>query len=453
MDDELSAARRRGAVRKLLWPHGRRHKGFMHGKRWMGAALVLLVCALTAVGIAVFNGGGRAAQPQPEINCNVGVLALGDFFKAYEDHIDFQTAGTVRGLTRRLMHEPFEVSAQMTVESEALATFGIPLKRVPAQLEIKYDLRDAGVKVSTVGLSLFEACLSGNEAAAEIMGAEPVVADLPAGNDMSGDMTLENRIGALVPLAPGDLPDKLLDMLARSVPEECTQMQLGRAYSPKDKQDVNVTLIHTALDDKALSASASAFAELLKNDETLYAKAQRLTLQWASLCGAKDLTLESLLAQLIEKEYEGAAVSLNVYRRDEIPIGFALRVTTRDAQIDLIRLAEFDGETGYEHTQVLLNGIVVFSADTVTQDTSGEFCVNTVNAAGQAVNVNGTYELDKLAENAYQLTADAVTEGLLSENADAARFVIDARIDVGNGLGMIEGSPEWQDIKELIKTD
>ncbi len=453
MDDELSAARRRGAVRKLLWPHGRRHKGFMHGKRWMGAVLVLLVCALTAVGIAVFNGGGRTAQPQPEIKRNEGVLALGDFFKAYEDHIDFQTAGTVRSLTRRLMHEPFEVSAQMTVESEALSTFGIPLKRVPAQLGIKYDLRDAGVKVSTVGLSLFEAYLTENEAGAVWIGAEPLVTELPAGNDVSGDMTLENRIGALVPLAPGDLPDKLLDMLARSVPEECTQMQLGRAYSPKDKKDVNVTLIHTALDDKALSTAASAFAELLKNDETLYAKAHRLTLQLASLCGVKDITLESLLAQLIDMKYEGAAVSLNVYRRDEAPVGFALRVTTRDAQIDLIRLAEFDGETSYEHTQVLLNGIDVFTADTVMQDDSGEFSVNTVNTAGKAVSVNGTYELKKLAETAYQLAADAVAEGLLGENADTARFVMDGRIDVGNGLGMIEGSPEWQDIKELIKTD
>ncbi len=448
MDDELSAARRRGAVRKLLWPHGIKHKGFMHGRRWAGAALVLLICALTVVGIAVFNGSGKAQPPQ-ESKGSEGVLALGDFFSTYEDRIDFQTAGTVRDLTRRLMNEPFEVSAQMTIESEALKSFGIPLTSVPAQMDIKYDLRDAGVKVSAAGLSLFEAYLAENEASAVWIGAEPAAAELSAAEDVSGDMTLENRIGAFMPLPPEGLLDRLLAVLAQSVPVDCTEQQLGRAYSPKDNKDVNVTLVCTALDDKTLSAVASAFAEQLKKDEALYGEARQFTAQVAALCGVKDLTLDALLAQLTDKDDVNTKVSWKVYRRDEIPVGFAISVTTRDTQLDFTRIAEFDGETSCEYTQMLVNGTEVFSADTVTMDNSGEFSLKVLKAPGEPVSIKGTFDLEPITENSYHLIADAVADGrLLSEEGDTAHFVIDARIDVGNSLGMMAGSPDWKGIKE-----
>ena len=425
----------------------------MHGKRWMGAGLVLLVCALTALGIAVFNGAGKAPPSVQESKRSEGVLALRDFFRAYNDHIEFQAAGTVRGLTRRLMNEPFEVSAQVTIETDALAALGVPLKRVPAQMDIKYDLRTAGVKVSAVGLSLFEAYMKENEASAVWLGAEPVVTELPAGNDMSGDMTLEDRIGMLVPLAPAELLDKLLEELAQSVPEACTEQQLARAYSPKDKQDVNVTLIHTVLEDDALSTAASALSAQLKKDETLYAQLQQLTTQVAAQIGKNDITLDSLLTHLINRDNDGTSVTWKVFRRDQTPIGFSVRIVTRDAQVDVIRMAEFDGETSYGHTQMLLNGTEMFRADTVTQDDAGEYSARAVNAAGQTVSINGTFELIKLAENAYQLTADAVAEGLFGGAEDTAHTLIDARIDVGNGLGMIAGSPEWQGIEDIKKAD
>ena len=449
MDDELSAARRRGAVRKLLWPHGRRHKGFMHGKRWMGAALILLICALTVTGIAMLNSVGKKPPKEAEINVNEGVLSLSDFFKTYEDKIDFET-GTVHSLTKRLMSEPFEVSAQMTVESKALKSLGIPLTSLPATLDIKYDLRDTGVKLSAVGLDIFKAYLTDNEVTAVSLDGEKTVSELPAGDDLAGDMTLENRIFAFVPLPSEHLIDELMDVLAGSIPESCTEQQLGRAYSPKDHEDVNVTLINTELDAQALSNAATAFAERLKNDEALYQEAERLTAQIAALGGAGDVTLDSLLAQLINQEYEGTTVSWQVYRRDDVPVGFALRVTTRDAQVDLTRMAEFDGETGDERTQLLIDGIEVFCADTVTQGDTGEFKVKTVNTGGETVSLNGTYELSKLQENTYRLTADATAEGkLINDSDDTAHFVIEARIDVGSGLGMLSDSADWQDIKDI----
>jgi hypothetical protein len=451
MDDELSAARRCGAVRKLLWPHGKRHKGFMHGKRWMGVALVLLVCALTVVGIAVFNGGGKT-PPVEEEKANEGVLSLSDFFRVYADHMDIQSAGLAHSLSERLMSEPFEVSAQMTIESEALKSLGIPLTSLPAEMDIKYDLRDAGVKVSAIGLDVFQAYITENELITVSMDTEPTVTELPAGGDVLGDMTLENRIGAFVPLPSEDLLEKLLGVLAQSVPEDCTELQIGRAYSPKDGQEVNVTLIDTSLDDEALSKAAAAFAEQIKKDESLYKEAQALTTAMALTLGESDVTLEKLLEQLINKDYEAITVSWQVFRRDETPIGFAVRVTTRDAQVDLIRMAEFDGDESYERTQLLVDGIQVFSADAVTKDSAGEFSVQAMGTNGETVSVDGTFELERYTENSFHMTVDAEAAGkLLGDNVDTVHVVIDARIDVGNGLGMLKGSSSWQNILDQRK--
>lgn len=453
MDDELSAARRRGAVRKLLWPRGRKHKGFMHGKRWMGMALVLLVCALTVTGIAVFNGGGKG-KPQEEYKGNEGVLSLSDFFKTCADNIDFETAGSVHSLTRRLMNEPFEVSATMTVETQARKALGLPLTSLPADVQIKYDLRDAGIKVSTVGLDLLKAYVAGNEAAAVFMNGEKMVTELPVGDDLSGDMTLENRVCALAPLPSEHLIDRLLEVLAGSVPEACTEQQLGRAYSPKDKEDVNVTLVSTVMDGDALSTAAAAFSERLQSDKALYSETQQMIESNAALFGEKDMTLDSLLTRLINKDYEGITVSWEVFRRDEVPVGFAARITTRDAQVDLTRMAEFDGETSYAYSQLVVDGIEVFSAQTVTQADGGEFRVKTVNTGDEPVSVNGTFGLEKITENTYRLTADAVADGkLLSSSDDTSHFVIDARIDAGSGLGMLGDSADWQKIKELKDED
>lgn len=447
MDDDLSAARRAGAVRRLLWPHGKRHKGFMHGKRWVAPALVLLVLALTAVGIAVFNGAGKMpAEEEPK--GNEGVLALSDFFRTNANRLDFEAAGSIHKLARRLMNEPFEISAKMTVESEALQSLGIPLKSLPADIGIKYDLRDAGVKVSAVGLCLFDAYLTEDELTASVMGGDEAVTQWPAQADLSGDMTLLNRIGAFIPMASDDFISKLLSVLAQSVPEGCSEQRLGRAFSPKDKQNVNVTLISTECNAEALSKAAAAFADAISKDEALYTQAAQLTAAAASAAGAQDVTLESLLGQLIDMDCEGTAVSWQVYRRAEVPIGFALRVVTRDAQVDLYRLTEFDGETSYEHTQLLVNGIEVFGADTVTKDDTGEFSMQALKD-GEMIHINGTYELDKIAENTYHIIADTIADGRLpGSDAQTARINLDARVDVGSGLGLMDDSPKWQDIKD-----
>ena len=68
-----------------------------------------------------------------------------------------------------------------------------------------------------------------------------------------------------------------------------------------DGEDVNVTLIHTGLDEKALAQAADAFALKLEQDETLCRQTQALTAAVSHALGIKDMTQDSLLAMLKDR--------------------------------------------------------------------------------------------------------------------------------------------------------
>jgi hypothetical protein len=449
---ELSAARRRGAIRRLLWPHGKRTKpkDFMHGRRWRGVALVLLVCALTVVGIVIFSG---RPDPPVQIEGNEGVLSLYDFFREYARNKELQSGGPIGTLTDRLMKEPFEISAQMTVESEGLQSFGIPLTSVPAEFNIKYDLRDLGVKANVIGMDIFKAYVTDDQLIIEQGGAEPSVAELPVSSDVSGDMPLGERIRAFAPYLSENAAslEQLFGLLAQSVPEECTEMQLGRAYSPVDGGDVNVTLINTAMDEKALAQAADAFAEKIKGDEALYEQTQDIVTAVSAAFGTKGLTLDSLLTRLENEDFAGTTVTWKVYRRDDTPIGFAVIVTTADAQYDLTRMAEFDGAASYEHAELFVNGSEVFKADYIwkSEDNAGTLSAALHSADGETISINGAFAIEPYTNDSYHIEADIDVIGkLLREEEDTVHAKIDARVDLGNGLGMLADSRGWQDIEE-----
>lgn len=449
---ELSAARRRGAIRRLLWPHGKRQKpkDYMHGRRWRGVALVLLVCALTVVGIAIFSG-----KPEPPVQNegNKGVLSLYDFFREYARNRELQSDGPIGTVTQRLMKEPFEISAQMTVESEGLKSFGIPLTSVPAELNIKYDLRDLGLKANVIGMDIFSAFVTDDQLIMKQGGAEPSVTELPASGDVSGDMPLGNRIRAFVPYLSENTATlaQLFGMLAESVPEECTEMQLGRAYSPVDGEDINVTLINTTLDEKALAQAADAFAEKIKEDEALYKQTQEMVTAVSSVFGTEDMTLDSLLTRLKKEDFAGTTVTWQVFRRDDTPIGFAVVVTTADAQYDFTRMAEFDGTTSYEHAALFINGNEVLKADysLKSDDNTGTLSAVLHSADGNTISISGTFAIEPYTNDSYHIEADIDVMGkLLREEVDTVHAKIDARVDLGNGLGMLSDSRGWQDIEE-----
>lgn len=439
MNDALKAARRRGALRRLIWPRGRKHKGFMHGRRWMGAALVLLVLALTAAGVAALSGG--KAQPDIEVKRSEGVLSLYDFFRQYAKGRELAPNGPLRSLTERLLEQPFEISARVTVRSEALGALGIPLAGVPVEARVKYDLQELGVKASALGLELLGAVLSGDELTAVWMNGEQASVQLGAGGGVSGDMTLKSRAEAFVPPLPDE---RFFDMLAQCVPGQSTELRLGRVYSPKDETDVNVTLVDTTLQGEALRSAAASCAQRLKQDDALDEQARRFVSAAAFALGADGMTPGALLAQLAAAD-DDTAVSWQVFRRDGTPIGFAVRATADGIDYVLTRIAELDAGTVYERVSLSADGVEVFLADSVAADGEGRLGARMLGADGNTVGIEAEFLATKLTDNSYRLTAAAAVTGVAigGTQSDAA-VDVDARIDVGNGLGLLRDSDGWR---------
>ncbi len=445
MDDRLSAARRCGAVRKLLWPHGKKRRGFMHGRRWMAAALVLLICALTVFGIVLLNGGGSAPAAEAEKRSE-GVLALSDFLRTYSDNWEILSAGTLAGMAQRLMSEPFEIYARITAESEGLKGIGLPIASLPASLHVKYDLRDFGFRLNAMGTDMFAACVTGDELIAVPADGTAQTAQVPVSGDVSGDMTLKDRIGRFVPLPPKGLVTRLLDILAESVPEECTRMELGRAYSPMDQKDVNVTLIHTSLDAEALAVTAAAFSAALSEDAALYDEAENWVAETAAWLGESGVTLDNLLSQTEGGKYGKAAVTWKVYRRGETPVGFSLSADTPDARYDVAFFAEFDAGACAQRMEIMKDGVQLFVMEMTADGGEGEL---TAEAAqnGNPVNVKAAFRLGADTSDSYHLFVDATVTGrLLTENTDTLHIIADADIDIGSGLGMLASENGWRDM-------
>ncbi len=448
MDDELSAARRRGRLRKLFWPHGqkRRVAGFLHRRRWVWAALVVLVCALTAVAIAIF--GGRQPQPQG----HPGVAALYDFFRGYAQNKEIQSQGPFGGLGQRLMREPFEISLQATVASEDLKRLGIPLESIPAQASIKYDLQDLGLQAGTLGMDLFGAYIIEDSIVVDPADGEPeVVADIPAEGDVDADMTLEERLHALLPFLPDDtsIGERLFDALSGSVPLTNTSESQTTAYSPLSGGYVGVTEVKTVLDAKALSETAAAFSLKMKEDGTLRDDTQALLDDITAYFGLEAVDIDTLLTKLENQDYSGIELCWSVCSRDGKPMGLLLSLDTGGTKSVLTTMVEFEGKTSYERTTMTVNDTDVFSVDYSLEfeGDTGVISAAITLAGGSVVSVGGTFEYVQYTGDAYGISADIEVLDIPYNNEKlSGRCSLDARIDVGDDLGTLEESRNWRRI-------
>ena len=145
-----------------------------------------------------------------------------------------------------------------------------------------------------------------------------------------------------------------------------------------------------------------------------------------------------------------------MYRRDDTPIGFAVAVTTADAQYDFTQMAEFDGATSYERVELLINGNKVFNSDyrLNSKDETGVLSAALNSADGETISIGGTFAIEPYTEDSYRIQAELDVIGkLLREQEDTVHAVIDARVSLGNGLGMLEDSRRWENISSWKKTE
>lgn len=435
MDDKLSAGRARRSALAA-------RRGFMQGKRWAWAALVLLVCALTVTAIAVW--GGRQSGD------NAGVAALYDFYREYAKNKDVQTQGPLAGLAQRLLTEPFEISVSATLASEDLKNVGVPIDSVPAALKIKYDKQHLGMQADALGFDILDAYLIEDSAVVETIGQTPqVAAAIPKRDGLDGEMTLEERLRAWLPFLPRDGLgfERLFNVLKSAVPQRCTTEQPGSAFSPKDNGFVNVTEVRTELDAKALSETAAAFSRHM--DDGLRAETQALVDGLAASFGLEAADVETLLERLENQDFGDTALSWSVYRRDGHLIGAALTVLTGENRYVMTSMAEFEGQTSCEYAHLQANDADIFTADCriTMQGETGTISAVVRLADGNPISVDGTFDHNAYTRDACAVAADLKVSGVpINGRQVSACCRLDARIDVGEGLGSLKDSRGWQDI-------
>jgi hypothetical protein len=247
---------------------------------WIAAG-GLMVVALCAVGIALLY-----KPEKPPVN--LGVVAATQYITEYRIDRETLTGSVPMALGQRLMAEPFEIEANITLSSDDLPALGLPVKRLVLGFDAKYDLRDLGAKLRLLGMEYASAYLIGDKVVLSVpAGTYSTPLGLPVETDLSQSMGLEQRAESFAPFLTEDetFYARLVDMAAQSVPDECTSVYTDSAYSPLDDANAEMTVVDTVLDEAEIQAVTANMGKLLQEDPALRQQAEAMFLKASDFYG------------------------------------------------------------------------------------------------------------------------------------------------------------------------
>ena len=403
----------------------------------------LMAMALCAVGIALLH-----ESPKPPVN--LGVVAAEQYISEYKMEREALMSAPQKELGERLLTEPFEIEADITVSADNLAaTLGVPVTKLVLGLNAKYDLNDLGMKLRMMGMEYASAYLIGEDVVLSVMGnAYSTPLSLPA-QGLEGRMGLGDRLNRFMPLLSKDVDFYmgLADIAAQSVPNEYTTVYDSDAFSPLDGADAGMTLIETTLDEAAIQAVAANLDERLQQDASLREQAEGLLLEAATFYGFEAGSLDEWLAAVAD----GSAIAddfelrWRVYERNGRNVGLTVQTSQGGQSTEWKMLSELNGRESHEAFSQSVNGELLQSADyTAVYD-------------GNNIKLEGTLRPDAANEfsfaadltieknsDAYKLGGTVDVNGpVLSAEPQPVNLVIDADIRAGEGLGTMKESRGW----------
>ena len=420
---------------------GRRKRIYM----WVAAGGLMAV-ALCAVGIALLREPSK-----PPVN--LGVVAAEQYITEYRMEREALMSGPQKELGERLLSEPFEIEADITVSADNLAaTLGLPVSKLVLGLDAKYDLNDLGMKLRMMGMEYASAYLIGKDVMLSVMGNAYNTPRSLSAQGLEGSMGLGDRLSRFMPLLSKDMDFymRLADFAAQSVPEEYTTVYDSDAFSPLDGADAGMTVIETTLDKEAIQAVAANMDARFQQDATLRKQAEGMLLGAAAIYGFEGRSLDKWLASVAD----GSAIAddfelrWRVYERDGRYVGLSMQTSQDGQDTEYKLLSELNGRESHEAFAQSGNGKVLQSAEyTVVYDDDsvkmeGTFRPDATNvfsyAADLAVEKNG---------DAYKLAGTVDVDGpVLGAKPQPVSMDIDANIRAGAGLGTMKESRGWQDV-------
>jgi hypothetical protein len=434
-------------------------------RRALVLSLIALFMAalLTVSAVLVFGGTFR-------LRGNAGVVAAFEYARAY---IKQSRAVMDRGLagevSRRLGSEAFEIKCRLNIASDQLGSSIAPLTSIPVGVDVKYDMKDLGVKVSALGFEFLSAYVIGDEFAVAIgseAGSERI--DLPIEANLDAPMTLPDRFLAFLPFLSEDrlpLALRVLEAFAQSVPDEYTRTYTVHMYSPAAHRQFKTDVIETSLDSAAIIAVFDDFTARLRADKALCDDIQTLFDEVTKFFGADETDLDDLLGELEdmrEADIAGASVSWEVYRRQGVYSGMSVTASSRDMGATTV-LSEFCGNVFYTLTRVESDGISAESYSVTTYDGS-RVEIEGVTRSGMdfmTSEMRQTGWLEYARDGADKYTAKY--EMTIAQNAEYsgefAEFIEDTTINArvrgdidfkfGSDLKPLKETPGWRDIYEM----
>lgn len=448
----------------------------------VGAVLVaaITVVILWAVGTFATQDVDKA-QDEVVREGNIGVWAV---YNYCDQQLKQQKALASKAQTEigeLWLKEPFEFEGELELESELFETAGIPMSSFDIDLDAKYDMKNLGVKLSTMGFVEIGAYLIGDEFVVDAMGdVGSTKIDLPFETDLSKSMSLEERIMAFFPFLPEDedIWMVLLTKLAVAVPDEMTEVETVEVYSPLDKDEVEMKAITTKIDQDGLVVVLNNLIDGLRSDEQMMNELQDMIdglISFYSIKVESDVDLKDGLDELEDaiKDLGGEEFefSWTVYERDGSYVGYRFHVNNKDTDMEAQEINEYDGNECYGYVESNTEGVqeqraelhCTFEDEAITFDIKGKIimCDYTGEETTVELKMSGSSEVQASGKDEYEITADVSFEmdmgdilpatdslGMGAEIPDTISFDItfEGEMVFGDDLKPMEDSKDWDDI-------
>ncbi len=429
---------------------------------WISAAAVLAAAGV----IAILLAPGPAPE-RFELTGNAGVVAAYDFFCSQQDSQDKLTSPVIKELGERLKEEPFEIECTVNMDSGSQSESLLPLNNIGIGIYAKYDLKDFGLRLGSMGLDVISAYLIEDDFVVTLMGrtgSAPV--KKPEGVNIKQDMGFDERMKAIFPFIPDDeVYLSLLEKFAHSVPDKYTTEGTAKGYSPKDEKEADMDIITTALDSQALREVILNFAGEVKSDKKFFRQLQNIADDFTDFAGLEKQDLSGLIEELESSAGTQALadieLSWSVFRRDGSPAGISIGIYAESSGFDYkyTYMQEYEGSDNYVYALTELNGAkqetrYKYSWQDSRMKISGE--VKTTSSVRTGSNttqlIEGEIEFSKNGENEYAITGDVTMNGNVyndmfnSPGGVSVNMKIDVSAKVGSGLKTLKEDRKWKGV-------
>ncbi len=420
---------------------------------WIALGAVFVLAVAVTIALTTLGGGGRY-----KLKGNAGVVALYEFFCEQQENQLRLAGNTAKEIGHRIMREPFEIDARMDLELEGIEDSFFPINSITLGLDVKYDMKDFGIKAGAMGIEAFGAYIIDDDLVVSLMGqAASTPLNIRGADKLKKDMGLGERVKMLLPFLPknDDVSMELLETLSVSVPDKYTHTGSEEAYSPKEQTSVSMDVITTTLDSTALREIAANFSRELDGNKRLRREVQRMLDDFAFFAGMEEMDLSKLLEDLedsAESEVlDNIEITWSVYSLKGSYVGASFKYTDGETKATYIYMSEFGGYESFVSIDADINGSRykqklhnTWKDNKITMD--GE-----ISTGGIAQIISAYYEFSKENGNKYRIKGDmtvpgTVNKGTYTQESTSYSLSFDADILIGGGLETLKESRDWNRI-------